>query len=195
MKKLVHFMIIALSFTLINEQAACAFDGVEVFDIQKGEVVKTIEHLASLQNEVGKWLSSIAGPVGSLHIEPANGIGIKIELAPPLKIDNQWLKGTVTEVVLFVSQTDTYYPTLLIFTKENHTVAFNIQYDLKVFLVTHHLYHEQLNLKNPPHYRYNGTPRIFIGLTQRFSNVFSKGGFSDKGRGLLMMCMKIPIDK
>lgn len=153
MKKLVYILAVAFSFTWINEQAAYAFDGAEVFDIQEGEVVQTIEHSASLQNEVEKWLSSIAGPAGSLHIEPANGIGIKIELAPPLKVDNQWMIGTITEVVLFVSLAETYYPTLLIFSKDHHVVAFNIQYDLKAFLITHHLYQEQFNLKNPPHFK------------------------------------------
>lgn len=150
MKKLIFIVVITSLLTWITEQTVCAFDGAEVFDIQKGEVVKTINHSASLQKEVENWLSSIAGPVGSMRIEPINGIGIKIELAPPLKVENQWLNGTVTEVVLLLSQTETYYPTLLIFTKEHQVAAVNIQYDLGKFLIMHNLYHEQFNLKNPP---------------------------------------------
>jgi hypothetical protein len=145
--------IIAIIVTLtcfFTVEIAHASDGAEVFDIQKGEVVKIIKNSASLQHEVENWLSSIAGPVGSLAIEPDNGIGILIELTPPLKVKNQWLWGTVTKVVLFVSQTETYYPTLLIFTKENSVIAVNIEHDLKIFLKTNNLYNKELNLNNPP---------------------------------------------
>ncbi|WP_090815556.1 hypothetical protein [Paenibacillus sp. yr247] len=102
-----------------------------------------------MQSEVEKWLSSISGAVGSLNIEPDNGLGIKIELAPPLKIKNKWITGTVAEVVLFISQTETYYPTLLIFTKEDSVIAVSINHDLKVFLKTNNLYNPELNLNNP----------------------------------------------
>jgi hypothetical protein len=133
-----------------NVQTVSALDGAEVFDIQKGDVVKTIKNTASLQREVEKWLSSIVGHVGSLKIEPDNGIAIKIELAPPLKVNNQWLIGTVTEVVLFVSQSDTYYPTLLIFTKEKNVIAIHIHHDLKTFLNANNLYNPKLNLNRLP---------------------------------------------
>jgi hypothetical protein len=134
MKNLVYLIAIIVTLTCFDAQTVSAIDGAEVFDIQKGEVVKTINNSASLQSEVEKWISSIAGPVGSLKIEPDNGIGIKIELTPPLKVNNQWMTGTVTEVVLFVSKTKTYDPMLLIFTKENSVIAVNIHYDLKTFL-------------------------------------------------------------
>ncbi|SDM81454.1 hypothetical protein SAMN04487897_101132 [Paenibacillus sp. yr247] len=84
-----------------------------------------------------------------MNIEPDNGLGIKIELAPPLKIKNKWITGTVAEVVLFISQTETYYPTLLIFTKEDSVIAVSINHDLKVFLKTNNLYNPELNLNNP----------------------------------------------
>ncbi|MHA7746497.1 hypothetical protein [Paenibacillus chondroitinus] len=47
-----------------------AADGAEVFDIQKGEVVKSFPHSAQLQSEVEKWLAAIEGPIGSMNIEP-----------------------------------------------------------------------------------------------------------------------------
>ncbi|MBP1967863.1 hypothetical protein [Paenibacillus aceris] len=126
-----------------------AADGAEAFDIEKGEVIKSITHSASLQSEVGKWLSAIAGPVGSLNIEPTSGIAVKVELAPPLKINNQWVSGTVTQVVLFVSQSPSYTPKLLIFTKENEVVAVTLKYNFKRFLKSNDLYRPQLNLSIP----------------------------------------------
>jgi hypothetical protein len=150
LKKLMFVISIIVTLTYFNVQTVRAFDGAEVFDIQKGEVIKTIKNSANLQSEVEKWLSSITGSVGSFKIEPDNGIGLKIELAPPLKVKNQWITGTVTEVVLFISEKETYYPTLLIFTKENSVIAVNIQYDLKMFLKKNNLFKPEFNLNNPP---------------------------------------------
>ncbi|NOV04649.1 hypothetical protein [Paenibacillus planticolens] len=126
-----------------------AADGAEAFDIGKGEVIKTITHSASLQSEVGKWLASITGPVGSLNIEPASGIAIKVELAPPLKVSNPWVTGTVTQVVLFVGQSAAYTPKLLIFTQANEVVAVTFKHDVKRFLKSNGLYSHELNLVMP----------------------------------------------
>lgn len=139
-------VVLLLSASCLPVSAA---DGAEAFDIQKGEVVKIIPHSAQLQSEVEKWLAAIEGPVGSMNIEPDSGIAIKIELAPPLKINNPWLKGTVTQVVLFVSQSDTYTPKLLVFTQENNMIAMTLKYDLHTFFIRNNLYHPQLNLSMP----------------------------------------------
>jgi hypothetical protein len=150
LKKLLFVISIIVQLVCFNEQTVHAFDGAEVFDIQKGEVIKTIKNSANLQSEVEQWLSSITGSVGSFKIEPDNGIGLKIEQAPPLKVKNQWITGTVTEAVLFISEKETYYPTLLILTKENSVIAVNIQYDLKMFLKMNNLFKPEFNLNNPP---------------------------------------------
>lgn len=139
-------VVLLLSTSYISASAA---DGAEAFDIQKGEVVKSIPHSANLQSEVEKWLIAIDGPVGSLNIEPKSGIAVKIELAPPLKINNPWIKGTVTQVVLFVSESDSYTPKLLIFTQENNVLAMAFKYDLQSFLKRYDLYRPQLNLSMP----------------------------------------------
>lgn len=65
------------------------------------------------------------------------------------KVKNQWINGTVTEVVLLISRTETYYPSLLVFTKENSVVAVNIHCDLMKFLKMNNLYDPELNLKSP----------------------------------------------
>ncbi|SDM81426.1 hypothetical protein SAMN04487897_101131 [Paenibacillus sp. yr247] len=46
MKKLVYISAILVTLTCFNVHAVLAFDGAEVFDIQKGEVVKTLKHSA-----------------------------------------------------------------------------------------------------------------------------------------------------
>jgi hypothetical protein len=147
--KILMCVMTVLLLLRISYIPAIAADGAEAFDIQKGEVVKTIPHSANLQREVEKWLSAIDGPIGSLSIEPDSGIAVKVELAPPLKINNPWIKGTVTQVVLFVSESDSYTPKLLIFTQDNHVLGMALKYDLHSFLKKNDLYRPQLNLSMP----------------------------------------------
>jgi hypothetical protein len=149
LKNLSSILALIVALTCTNLKTVNAYDGAEVFDIQKGEVVKLISNSTFLQREVGRWLDSISGHVGSLKVEPDIGIGVKIVLTPPQNIKNQWINGTVTEVVLLISRTETFYPTLLVFTKENSVVAVNIHFDLMTFLKMNNLYDPELNLKSP----------------------------------------------
>jgi hypothetical protein len=143
-------ILIVISVSVFFAQTVQASDGAEVFDIKKGEIVQTIKDSQSLQNQVKKWLSSACGIAGSFKIEPNDGIAIKAPLIPPYKIQNEFVNGTVTEVVMFISRSSSYYPTLLIFTKENHTIAVHVaNYHLKDFLKKNNLYTPELNLSEP----------------------------------------------
>lgn len=93
-----------ISNSILFSQKVQASDGAEVFDINKGEIVPAIENSQSLQNQVKEWLSSACGIAGSFKIEPNNGIAIKAPLIPPYKIQNEFVNGTVTEVVMFISR-------------------------------------------------------------------------------------------
>ncbi|MBD0384105.1 hypothetical protein [Paenibacillus sedimenti] len=150
MKKLFRLLIVIGTIILSTPQPVWATEGAEVFDIRKGDIVLTIPNSNLLQNQVKEWLSSASGIAGSFRIEPSDGIAIKIPLTPPCKIRNKWISGTVTEVILFIGKLDTYNPTLLVFTKENHLVAVHIKSkDLKTFLKENNLYSSDLNLGAP----------------------------------------------
>lgn len=82
MKSLSSILVLLVALTCTNLKTVYAYDA-EVFDIQKGEIVKLITNSEILQRDVLKWLDSITGPVGSLKIEPDSGIGVKIVLTPP----------------------------------------------------------------------------------------------------------------
>ncbi|TXK71674.1 hypothetical protein [Paenibacillus sp. N3.4] len=141
---------IVISISTICTQAVQAFDGAEVFDINKGEVIQTIVNSQSLQDQVKLWLSSASLIAGSFNIQPNDGIAIKIPLIPPYKTDNELINGTVTEVVMLISRSSTYYPTLLIFTKENHTLAVHVATQgLKNFLKKNQLFTPELNISDP----------------------------------------------
>jgi hypothetical protein len=69
---------------------------------------------------------------------------------PPYKVNNDLITGTVTEVVMFISPSKTYFPTLLVFTKENGFVAVYVKnHNLKTFLKKNRLFNPELNLTEP----------------------------------------------
>jgi hypothetical protein len=146
-----RLLLLFVTFSLASPHAVKATEGAEVFDIRKGEVVLTIPNSNSLQNQVKGWLSSASGIAGSFRIEPNDGIAIKIQLTPPFKVQNKWITGTVTEVIMFVGRTQTYYPTMLVFTKEDQLLAFHvIDHKLESFLKENKLYSSELNIGTPP---------------------------------------------
>ncbi len=150
MKNPIRICTVAIFLTIWFTPPVHAQDGAEVFDIDKGEVVRAIPHSESLQQEAGKWLASIHGPIGRMRLDPDSGIGIKIELAPPQSIDTPWIKGMVSEVVLLIGKEKTYAPTLLVITREDRSAAFHIDYNLKPFLMKNKLYDPNLNLGTKP---------------------------------------------
>ncbi|MNT16734.1 hypothetical protein D3C72_1518500 [compost metagenome] len=151
MKTFICVLLVFGTTSLSTPQTVAATEGAEVFDIRKGEVVQLIPNSNLLQNQAKHWLSSIIGIAGSFKIEPTEGIAIKIPLTPPFSITNNWINGTVTEVIMFVGKSKNYYPTLLVFTKNNRFVAVHIRYhNLKSFLKENKLYSPELNLAAAP---------------------------------------------
>lgn len=146
--KRVFFLVVVCSH--LFTQAVEASDGAEVFDINKGEIILTIPNSNSLQEQIREWLNAVNGTVVSFAIEPSEGIAIKIPLTPPYKINTEWITGTVTEVVMFISSSKTYFPTLLIFTKEHEVIAVHFKSSsLKAFLKQNKLYNSKFNLADP----------------------------------------------
>ncbi|MBP1989610.1 hypothetical protein [Paenibacillus eucommiae] len=152
MKLLVRSLLILTVITigLSFVQAVHASDGAEVFDIKRGEIVQRIQNSQLLQSQVKEWLSSAIGIARSFNIEPNDGLAIKIPVTPPYSIHHELVNGTVTEVVMFIGRSSTYFPTLLIFTKENNFIAVHIaNHQLKDFLEENKLYTPELNLSEP----------------------------------------------
>jgi hypothetical protein len=151
LKTLARMLCLMTAFSLLFAQTVEASDGADVFDIKKGEIIHTIKNSNSLQNQVKEWLSKADSTAGALRIEPSEGIAIKIPLLPPYKVKNDLITGTVTEVVMFISPSKTYFPTLLVFTKENGFVAVYVKnHNLKTFLKKNSLFNSELNLTEPP---------------------------------------------
>ena len=146
--KLIYMILILGFVSLITPQTVAATEGVEVFDIGKGEIILSMSNSASLQNQAQQWLSSsVIRTAGAFRIEPNDGIAIKIPVTSPDRVHGEWIKGTITEIVIFVGTSETYDPTMLVFTKENHTVAVHIRGEtLMTFLKENQVYRSDLYL-------------------------------------------------
>lgn len=151
LQRLTYVLIFVLACNLSIAQTVAAMDDAEVFDIKKGEITQAIPNSNALQIRAREWLSSITGNVKSLHIEPSEGIAIKIPLLPPYKLTSSWITGNVTEIVIFISTSESYFPTLLIFTRENEFIAVHFKSsNLKLFLQEYKLDYPNLNLAEAP---------------------------------------------
>lgn len=127
MKLFLTLMLVGLIGFYSYPQSVKATDGAEVFDIKKGEVLATIPYSDGLRNQIIYLLSSVKGVVKAVKIEPRDGIGIKVKLAPPQKVQSKWIKGTVTEIVILVGRNRTFPPTMLVYLKDSHSLALHIR--------------------------------------------------------------------
>lgn len=106
---------------------------VEFFDVKEGKVVKTAPSDRKTHKEASKWLKSIEGPVPNAVINPQQGVVWKVPLDPPVKVDNQWFKGTANVVFVFWEKPDAK-PYLLIFTPDGKPLLFTFKHSLKPFV-------------------------------------------------------------
>lgn len=58
---------------------------VEIFDIEAGSVIRSLENSAVFRKEACKYLDSIKGMYGSVKVFPKAGYIVKIPLEPPVK--------------------------------------------------------------------------------------------------------------
>jgi hypothetical protein len=116
-------------------------DGVEVFDVDQGAVVRMLPNSLALQEEVRSWITSSKGIATQLRLDPESGLGMKIPLSPPLRLETHpWVRGTAVEAILFVSRSPAYPPTLLLLKADGGLSALRVSKDLRPFLQSYELY-------------------------------------------------------
>lgn len=130
MKKVLSYIIIfqlisTITFAQTNKQ-------IEVFDINKGKVIKHVQYNPDSHQEVKKFLDEITGVYVKYNPIPNKGFMIKVPLEPSIVVKNQWFNDIVDEVIiLFSGQEDPY---LMIFNDENRPFFFTFKGDTANFL-------------------------------------------------------------
>lgn len=120
---MVAFMDFAIS---LNDEVK----NIEIFDISKGQVIKSLPTNHLVQNEAIEYLKGITGMYPKVNALPNEGYIIRIPLEPSVFIKNQWVNEVLNEIyVVFPSKDDKPY--LLILDDKNRPVffVFNVNTD------------------------------------------------------------------
>ena len=97
---------------------------IEIFDIEKGAVIKTVPSNPSFQSESAKILNSIKDIYKKVNPIPKKGLMVKIPLNPMIPVQNQWLHALVDEIIIFFPEDEDPY--IMTFDDENNYYFFTI---------------------------------------------------------------------
>lgn len=131
-KILLLLITILLQFNLPIVSAQSSTN-VELFDIEKGEVIKTPPTNDKIQVEVEKLIKDIDDVFKKIRPIPDKGYMIKIPLEPSFLLENQWLYAQVDEVIIIIPKNEKPIvpedndPYLLIFDDENKAYFFTFK--------------------------------------------------------------------
>lgn len=105
---------------------------IEIFHIEKGKVIKKIDHNDEIQHEVEKLLDGISDIYKKLNPIPNHGYMVKVPLYPAYSLKNNWFEGAVTEVIVIFPKYENPY--LMIYDEENGSLFFTINKSVDSFL-------------------------------------------------------------
>ncbi len=103
MKRKIFSIVAAILFMMaIQPVSAQQTTDLEVYDIEKEQIVKRIPNTPEIQQDITQYLKTINQAVPPLGQVPKKGKMVRIPLQPPAPIENQWIKGTLYEVFLIL---------------------------------------------------------------------------------------------
>ena len=105
---------------------------IQIFDINKGKVIKVLQMNTDLQQEVEKFLEGITGVCVKYNPIPNKGFMIRIPLEPNIKVRNQWFNDLVDEVTIIFSGQEKPY--LMVFDDENRPHFLTFEGNIGKFL-------------------------------------------------------------
>jgi hypothetical protein len=117
-----------LFFQLISTNAIAQTNQnqqIQIFDLNKGKVIKVVPMKTDLQQEAEKFLEGITGVYVKYNPIPKKGYVIRMPLEPTIRVENQWLEDLVDEVSILYS--DQEKPYIMVFDEENKTYFFTFE--------------------------------------------------------------------
>jgi hypothetical protein len=105
---------------------------IQIFDINKGKVIKVLQMNTDLQQETEKFLEGITGICVKYNPIPNKGFMIRIPLEPTIKVRNQWFNDLVDEVTIIFSGQEKPY--LMVFDDENRPYFLTFEGNIGKFL-------------------------------------------------------------
>ncbi|WP_080848510.1 hypothetical protein [Cytobacillus gottheilii] len=118
--------LIAIAIPMYTSAASPA-KNVEIFNINKREVTRTITPNEKIQKESEKMIQQITGVYKKLDPLPKTGYMVKIPLEPSVPVDNQWLNGYIDELIIIIPNEQSSH--ILVFDDENNPHFFTYKND------------------------------------------------------------------
>ena len=115
---------------------------IELFDIEKNEVIKVIPTNPKIQLEAEKIINEVDNIVKKLKPIPDKGYMIKIPLESSLLLENQWVYARIDEVIIIIPEVEKPIvpedetPYLLIFDDENKSYFLTFKTKIDTLLNT-----------------------------------------------------------
>jgi hypothetical protein len=123
-KTVIILVILLLSSTKVS---AALYSNIEIFDINKGCVIKSMLSNQVIQKEVVSYIKGITSIYGKFKPIPKNGFMIKIYLNPSILVENKIINGVIDEVIIIFPQKEK--PFLMVF--DDTSKPFFYRFDIK----------------------------------------------------------------
>ena len=118
---LIFFVLFFFSSTHLIAQTP---NQIEVFDVEKGAVLKSIPVNPLFHKKATTILHSIQDLYKKVNPIPKKGMMVKIPLNPIIHVKNKWIDSTVDEVIVFFPEDEEPY--IMIYDEENNYYFFSI---------------------------------------------------------------------
>lgn len=128
-KALIIFSI--LLFSCINVYGK-QYKSIEIFDINKNNVIKNIESSSEIEKQVKNYLQNIKGIYGKFNPIPDKGYMIKIPLDTPIAIQNTWISSFIDEVIMIFPENEPPY--LMVLDNEERSIFLSFNGDTNTLL-------------------------------------------------------------
>lgn len=132
-KILLSFIHIFLLMNLIVVNAQTR-PNIELLDIEKNEITKTVPTNPKIQFEAEKIIKEIDNVVKKLKPIPDKGYMIKIPLEPSHRVENKWIYALIDEMIIIIPKNEKPY--LLLFDDENKSYFFTFDSKIDPLLKT-----------------------------------------------------------
>lgn len=126
----IHIFLL-INLVIVNAQSS---SNIELLDIEKNEITKTVPTNPKIQLEAERIIKEIDNVVKNLKPIPDKGYMIKIPLEPSHRVENKWIYALIDEIIIIIPKNEKPY--LLLFDDENKSYFFTFDSKIDPLLKT-----------------------------------------------------------
>lgn len=131
-KKIIAILAILLIFPV--NAFAKNYNDIEIYDIKKDKLIKTVHSSSEIQNLVINYLQGVDGIYAKINPIPNEGYAIKISLDSPLILQNQWINRIVDEAIIVLPKEEGPKAFFIIFEEEDKLMCFTFKGDVELLV-------------------------------------------------------------